>query len=209
MRTPRATTPVDVRDARPRGWPHPPPWGFRRQRPLRGAIFDVENPMKVGGASPAGSHRERPLRWSPAVTASRIALHNDTLRTDFGGTAPSGPMRFAAVDGSAGRATPGGMPAGPFPPRFAAALRPEDLPASVRRHRQASRLVRAGAERVRALEGKQAHGRNGRRGAGNGVGLQRTRQRSKAVKSAVSSGWRWLRRPATGVAGGAASPAER
>jgi hypothetical protein len=35
------------------------------------------------------------------------------------------------------------------------------------------------------LKGNQAHGRNGRRIAGNGGGPQRTRQRSKALKSAA------------------------
>jgi hypothetical protein len=70
--------------------------GEPRSRPrtsLLGAIFDVENPMKVSGASPAGPHRQRPLRRSTAMNASRIALHNDTLRTDSGRHCPVGPSR--------------------------------------------------------------------------------------------------------------------
>lgn len=158
--------------------------------------------------APRSQHRDRPLRWSAAAHGDADPrLHDDTLRTDSGGTARSGAPRFAACRiGGVGNSWRDASGIAPAATRRGEA--PDDLPAPVRRQRWASRLVRAGAERVRTLEGNQAHGRNGRQGAGNGVGLQRIRRRSKAVKSAVQSGRHWLWRLATGVPGGAIRPAE-
>jgi hypothetical protein len=80
------------------------------------------------------------------------------------------------------RSSAGGRPALLPPPR-------ERTSRSLSRARPGPRsVVGAGQE---DLEGEQAHGRTGRDIAGNGGGSLRTRQWSKALKSAVLSDLRW------------------
>ena len=123
----------------------------------------------------------------------RTAPHEPTLRTDFASIVP-----LAVTTSVGGRGDTGNSR------RDAAARRAttrrdaeadEDAPLACWREiyfpdLQELRFEVAPGERGGqvTLKGNQAHGRNGRRIAGNGGGSQRTRQRSKALKSAAPCG---------------------
>lgn len=126
---------------------------------------------RAGSAAPGfGRPAEKARRSDSASALGSPRATNDGSRAARG--APRGGIAggMSAVRAAVGfvrqRATPVGAEL---------RLRPVPGPA----------YVRAATDARNTLEGNKAHGRNGCRHAGNGLETQRTRRRSKALKSAA------------------------
>jgi hypothetical protein len=157
-------------------------------------LCDVEIPMEAGETAPT----EHPpaTEGGPTESASQLSLP-DRLRGQRDETRPgSDPWTGRRDQPKKGCRGP--------PSQFAAGNGPKPLAPGDRYGEPSQGTPRASARRVntgtrtlwrrgtggrrrveRTSKGKQAHGRHERRTAGNGGTSQRTRQRSKASKSAA------------------------